>query len=708
MAWSQPNLETEWHQPPGTGGMVPANAAGIVTDGVTDNAAVLQALVNAVPAGGTITLPAGSIYYSKVIAVPAGVVVRGMGWSTRLVGPGFQHLGVANTFTDASIFLRDLWLDGTNYTDSGRGVDVLAVNDLVLDNVLIHGYSRQVVADQVQDLELRRGTRLVAKAGTSRTDACGTTNGSSTVTDTSIALTDAGKPVSGTGIPAVSYIGAVTPGASFTLVNERGEPVNATATNASVSLTVGGGTICGLWLPYGTDAHSSSYPSGSPFHVAVNPNGTITTNVVRVASYFNWNNNPSGWPIVDDAGLQHDFTDCQASYGRSTLRLCGTNSVGIRQCDWEFVTGATVTTAAVTSVGTSYQKASTLVIEPGNYFGCVPRTDTCGTTNGSATVTDTSCVAADAGNPVSGAGIPASTYIGTVTPGVSFTLVDASGVAVNATATNAAVSLVIGNGQIDCTHLDELIMLSNEFSQPSQAVVKNVQALTTLIGIGNVNNGTGTVLYDAIVKVSNGGVQVTADRTGDAVMRTNLQVFQVKANGSSTSAPQLDLTQNLSGAPSFGTNYGVARGQNGGIIINGASAEGVRTQIGGTDSNTLDDGSGLMKAKAGVQKGIAAPAYSASITPSAKAGDWQTVTVTNSTAFTINAPSNPPDSSHTQDLTIEIFNNSGGAMGAITWDAAFVFNGYSWTNPANGKKRAATFQWNGAKWVCVGVTGADY
>jgi hypothetical protein len=109
-----------------------------------------------------------------------------------------------------------------------------------------------------------------------------------------------------------------------------------------------------------------------------------------------------------------------------------------------------------------------------------------------------------------------------------------------------------------------------------------------------------------------------------------------------------------------------------------------------------------------VQSGNVAQAYSASITPDASAGNWQTITVTNGTAFTINAPTNPPDASHTQELTVEILNSSGGAMGAITWNAAFVLVGGVFTNPANTKKRHIRFEWNGASWVETGRATADY
>lgn len=102
------------------------------------------------------------------------------------------------------------------------------------------------------------------------------------------------------------------------------------------------------------------------------------------------------------------------------------------------------------------------------------------------------------------------------------------------------------------------------------------------------------------------------------------------------------------------------------------------------------------------------PTYGTSVDIYASAGEWSTLTVTDGVAFTINAPTNPPDSTHSQQITVEVYNNSGGAMGVITWNAAYVFNGFTWTNPASTKKRAAVFQWNGTTWICVSVTGADY
>lgn len=85
-----------------------------------------------------------------------------------------------------------------------------------------------------------------------------------------------------------------------------------------------------------------------------------------------------------------------------------------------------------------------------SWFGGNTRADAgAGTTNSSGTVTDTLITAADFGKAVSGAGIPANSFVGTVTPGTSFLLSSTSGTQtnVNATAT-ATVTINIGTNVI--------------------------------------------------------------------------------------------------------------------------------------------------------------------------------------------------------------------------------------------------------------------
>lgn len=101
--------------------------------------------------------------------------------------------------------------------------------------------------------------------------------------------------------------------------------------------------------------------------------------------------------------------------------------------------------------------------------------------------------------------------------------------------------------------------------------------------------------------------------------------------------------------------------------------------------------------------------YSASITPNASLGVWHAITVTDGSAFTINAPAGAPAAGKAGDLFfIEIVNSSGGVMGTITWNAVFVFAGVTWTKPASTKSRFVGFRWNGTSWICVAAAGADY
>lgn len=92
--------------------------------------------------------------------------------------------------------------------------------------------------------------------------------------------------------------------------------------------------------------------------------------------------------------------------------------------------------------------------------------------------------------------------------------------------------------------------------------------------------------------------------------------------------------------------------------------------------------------------GYIAETYSSSITPNLRFGNWQTITPTNTTAFTINAPTNGTPGSF---LTLTIRNGSGGTHGDITWNA--VYKLATWTKPANGFSRSITFRYNGTNWV---------
>lgn len=112
--------------------------------------------------------------------------------------------------------------------------------------------------------------------------------------------------------------------------------------------------------------------------------------------------------------------------------------------------------------------------------------------------------------------------------------------------------------------------------------------------------------------------------------------------------------------------------------------------------------SGSINHVAGRAGALFTATYSASITPNAALGEICIVTVTNTTAFTINPPSNL---SAGQFMTFEIQNNSGGAMGAITWSGYKLAGAF--TNPAVNLIRLITFYYDGGSLRETSRTAAD-
>lgn len=94
--------------------------------------------------------------------------------------------------------------------------------------------------------------------------------------------------------------------------------------------------------------------------------------------------------------------------------------------------------------------------------------------------------------------------------------------------------------------------------------------------------------------------------------------------------------------------------------------------------------------------------YSASMTIDASLGHIFEITATNGVAFTINAPTNPYNG---QRIKINVRNNSGGALGAVTWNAVFKMT--AWTSPATGNQRVINFYYNGTNWIMSAATTND-
>lgn len=246
------------------------------------------------------------------------------------------------------------------------------------------------------------------------------------------------------------------------------------------------------------------------------------------------------------------------------------------------------------------------------------------------------------------------------------------------------------------------ILISNNYIG---RFVNGIWLSTAAVGVvvsGNQGNCYGLASSSGILIDGQGGAQptrvVTIGNAFEGVARYVVEAASVPTDwvavGNMGGRTGFEVIN--SGAYSYSARrtFAVANG-GGGSVASGAD---------GTQGSYLPQGAVLPR----VVKTIVAVTYSASMTPDARLGDWQAITVTNGSAMTVNAPSGPPSAAQSQRLVIEVFNNSGGAMGVITWAAAYVFPGVSWSNPASGKRRHAVFEWNGAAWLCTSITGANY
>lgn len=95
--------------------------------------------------------------------------------------------------------------------------------------------------------------------------------------------------------------------------------------------------------------------------------------------------------------------------------------------------------------------------------------------------------------------------------------------------------------------------------------------------------------------------------------------------------------------------------------------------------------------------------YGTTVNIDASAGGIFYLSVTGGAAFTI---ANPTNYVVGKRITITIKNNSGGAMGAITWGSAFGLAG-AFTNPGAGSVRTISFYFDGPTWFETARAQAD-
>jgi hypothetical protein len=88
---------------------------------------------------------------------------------------------------------------------------------------------------------------------------------------------------------------------------------------------------------------------------------------------------------------------------------------------------------------------------------------------------------------------------------------------------------------------------------------------------------------------------------------------------------------------------------------------------------------------------------------------FEAMNVTTTANFTVSMGAGPPVT-QTQDMTVVVHNESGGTLGTITWPSSWSFAGWTWANPAAGKRRAIRLAYdpNFQKWTVTSVSPADY
>ncbi len=134
----------------------------------------------------------------------------------------------------------------------------------------------------------------------------------------------------------------------------------------------------------------------------------------------------------------------------------------------------------------------------------------------------------------------------------------------------------------------------------------------------------------------------------------------------------------------------------GGAIFNGpVTATGGITATGGTFNVARVTGT------------LVVVVYGAAPVIDSSLGNDFVMTITDGVALVVAAPTNPPAAGQCQDISFTVRNASGGAHGALTWNAAFKTQATAFSAVANGQSRTVFFRWNGTNWVELVRTAAD-
>jgi len=235
--------------------------------------------------------------------------------------------------------------------------------------------------------------------------------------------------------------------------------------------------------------------------------------------------------------------------------------------------------------------------------------------------------------------------------------------------------------------------LTSGGSYPYNANGGNFSNIGTYTGTGTFTLAPAAVPFvlHSVTAPADALTQVDQDITGVTTAAVQWRFFRHTNNAASSNSYVQVLKGNNSATINWqiagtGTSYACADNGNFGVGVAVGTSLKSKVQVNGT-----------------VSSAVSAPTYGTTVTINASAGNFAKITVTNGTAFTLAAPTNVVAG---QWLTLDIVNSSGGAMGAITWNAVWLKDG-SYANPANGKRRTGQFYYDGSNWIQVGTWSGD-
>jgi len=139
----------------------------------------------------------------------------------------------------------------------------------------------------------------------------------------------------------------------------------------------------------------------------------------------------------------------------------------------------------------------------------------------------------------------------------------------------------------------------------------------------------------------------------------------------------------------------------GGAIFNGDV-----TVTGALNATGAFAPTGAINAGARITGPLTVVTYSAAPVINAALGNFFVMTITDGVAIVVAAPTNP-SATEEQMIWFTVKNGSGGAHGALTWNAVFKTQATAFSAVATGFSRTVCFRWDGTNWVEMMRTAAD-